>query len=64
MAALDMYVEREQWEKCLETAAKQVAVGFLAPETHTMFLLYPKAPGTLAACFFCIKAPKKLATDL
>uniref|UniRef100_A0A8D0H142 Intraflagellar transport protein 172 homolog n=1 Tax=Sphenodon punctatus TaxID=8508 RepID=A0A8D0H142_SPHPU len=23
MAALDMYVEREQWEKCLETAAKQ-----------------------------------------
>lgn len=25
MAALDMYAEREQWEKCLETAAKQVA---------------------------------------
>uniref|UniRef100_A0A674II76 Intraflagellar transport 172 n=1 Tax=Terrapene triunguis TaxID=2587831 RepID=A0A674II76_9SAUR len=24
MAALDMYAEREQWEKCLETAAKQV----------------------------------------
>ncbi|XP_039387206.1 intraflagellar transport protein 172 homolog isoform X2 [Mauremys reevesii] len=23
MAALDMYAEREQWEKCLETAAKQ-----------------------------------------
>ncbi|XP_062822761.1 intraflagellar transport protein 172 homolog isoform X1 [Anolis carolinensis] len=23
VAALDMYVEREQWEKCLETAAKQ-----------------------------------------
>lgn len=27
MAALDMYVEREQWEKCLETAAKQVTAG-------------------------------------
>uniref|UniRef100_A0A8C8SPN1 Intraflagellar transport protein 172 homolog n=1 Tax=Pelusios castaneus TaxID=367368 RepID=A0A8C8SPN1_9SAUR len=24
MAALDMYADREQWEKCLETAAKQV----------------------------------------
>ena len=24
MAALDMYVERGQWEKCVETASKQV----------------------------------------
>lgn len=24
MAALDMYAEQEQWEKCLEVAAKQV----------------------------------------
>lgn len=25
MAALDMYAEQEQWEKCLEVAAKQVS---------------------------------------
>lgn len=24
MAALDMYAERGQWEKCIETASKQV----------------------------------------
>jgi len=25
MAALDMYAEQEQWDKCLEVAAKQVS---------------------------------------
>lgn len=26
MAALDIYAERGQWEKCLETASKQVCL--------------------------------------
>lgn len=63
MAALDMYVEREQWEKCLETAAKQVAVGSPASRTHIMSplaLQITLSPGHL----LFIKASKKLATDL
>lgn len=34
MAALDMYAEQEQWEKCLEVAAKQVSVRVSPQETN------------------------------
>lgn len=33
MAALDMYAERGQWEKCLETASKQVPAARGPPQT-------------------------------
>lgn len=33
MAALDMYAEQEQWEKCLEVAAKQVSAHVSPQET-------------------------------
>ena len=33
MAALDMYAEQEQWEKCLEVAAKQVSACVSPQET-------------------------------
>lgn len=40
MAALDIYAKQEQWEKCLEVAAKQVNA-FVSPQGQTW------GPGTL-----------------
>lgn len=50
MAALDMYAERGQWDKCLETAYNQVGAArpgttFWLQHQLTSFSRLPELPG-------------------
>lgn len=44
MAALDIYAKQEQWEKCLEVAAKQVNA-FVSPQGQTLGSWHPGVGG-------------------
>ena len=47
VAALDLYVEQGQWDKCIETATKQV----LLPSSHSqLFCMCSRDPRLPQSC--------------
>lgn len=60
MAALDMYAERGQWEKCLETASKQV----LKRTMNLFFFLVRKNTWAVVVPHRSVSAPPHLCVVL